>query len=102
MDLILTGRRINAGEAHAFGLVSRIVEDDLLMSTAAEIAQRVASFSKPAVMLARDAVNRAEGAALSEGLLFERRVFQSLFATHDQKEGMQAFLEKRRPEFTGT
>ena len=101
MDMVLTGRMMGAAEAEASGLVARVVADDKVVETAMEAAAQIASYSKPAVQLAREAVNRAEEAALSEGLLYERRLFQSLFATHDQKEGMAAFIEKRKPAFTG-
>ncbi len=101
MDMILTGRLMGAAEAETCGLVARVVADDKVLDTALEAAGKIAAYSKPAVQLAREAVNRAEETALSEGLLFERRMFQSLFATHDQKEGMAAFIEKRKPKFTG-
>jgi enoyl-CoA hydratase len=101
MDLILTGRMMGAEEAKAAGLVARLVEDDAVLDTALEAAAVIASYSKPAVRLARDAVNRAEEIGLREGMLFERRVFHSLFATQDQKEGMRAFVEKRKPDFIG-
>ncbi|QBK29894.1 enoyl-CoA hydratase-related protein [Roseitalea porphyridii] len=101
MDLILTGRTMEADEALAAGLVARLVEDDAVVETALQAAQTIAGYSKPATLLARDAVNRADEVSLSEGTLFERRVFHSLFATSDQREGMTAFVEKRPPVFTG-
>lgn len=101
MDMILTGRMVDAAEAKAAGLVARIVADAAVLDTALEAAAQIASYSKPAVQLARDCVNRAEEVGLHEGVLFERRVFHGLFATHDQKEGMRAFLEKRPPVFKG-
>lgn len=101
MDMHLTGRMMDADEALRTGLVARVVPDDQVLDAAMEAASQIASYSKPAASLARDAVNRAEEASLSEGLFFERRVFHSLFATADQKEGMAAFLEKRTPEFIG-
>ena len=101
MDMILTGRMMGAVEAETSGLVARVVADDKVVETALEAAGKIAAYSKPAVQLAREAVNRAEQTTLTEGLLFERRMFQSLFATNDQKEGMTAFIEKRKPNFTG-
>ncbi|MEQ5871560.1 enoyl-CoA hydratase/isomerase family protein [Sagittula sp. NFXS13] len=102
MDMHLTGRMMDAAEALRAGLVARVVADDRVLAEATEAAETIAGYSKPATMLARDAVNRAEEGSQAEGLLFERRIFHSLFATRDQKEGMQAFLEKRAPEFHGT
>ncbi|GAA3573555.1 enoyl-CoA hydratase [Amycolatopsis ultiminotia] len=99
MDLILTGRTMDAEEAERAGLVSRIVPADALSEETVSTASKIASMSKPAVMLAKEAVHRAFETSLSEGLLFERRLFHSTFATHDQKEGMTAFIEKRPPEF---
>lgn len=101
MDLILTGRMMDAAEAERCGLVSRVVPDNLLLDTALEAAATVASYSKPSVMLARECVDRALESSLQDGLLFERRVFHSLFATYDQKEGMTAFIQKRAPNFEG-
>lgn len=100
MDMILTGRLMDAEEAERAGLVSRIVDaDDLLVDEALEMARTVASFSRPSVLMAKEAVNRAFELPLSEGLQFERRLFQAVFATADQKEGMAAFIEKRKPIF---
>jgi enoyl-CoA hydratase len=99
MDLCLTGRMMNAEEAERAGLVSRVVPADQLLDEALKTASLIASYSLPSVMLLKESVNRAYEAPLSEGLLFERRVFHSLFATQDQKEGMRAFLEKRPPQF---
>lgn len=101
MDMHLTGRMMDAAEALSSGLVARVVGDADVVDTALKAAGEIASYSKPAVSFARDAVNRAEEVGLAEGLLFERRVFHSLFATEDQKEGMSAFVEKRKPNFTG-
>ena len=101
MDMHLTGRMMDAAEALECGLVARVVADEAVVETAMEAARQIASYSKPATMLIRDAINRAEEVGLAEGLLFERRVFHSLFATEDQKEGMAAFIEKRKPKFTG-
>lgn len=101
MDLILTGRMMDAEEAKSAGLVARLVDDDKVLETAIDAAAQIASYSKSAVRLAREAVNRSDEVTLREGVLFERRVFHSLFATQDQKEGMQAFIEKRTPKFSG-
>jgi len=99
MDLILTGRLMDAAEAERAGLVARIVPDDKLIDEALAAAKKIASFSAPAVKLAKESINRAFEMSLAEGILFERRVFHSLFATEDQKEGMAAFLAKRPPSF---
>lgn len=101
MDLILTGRMMDAEEAKSAGLVARLVDDDKVLETAIDAAAQIASYSKSAVRWAREAVNRSDEVTLREGVLFERRVFHSLFATQDQKEGMQAFIEKRTPKFSG-
>ncbi len=99
MDLVLTARMMHADEAERSGLVSRVVPADKLLDEALEAATVIASMSLPAVMMAKECVNRAFEVSLNEGLLFERRVFHSLFATEDQKEGMAAFTEKRKPDF---
>lgn len=99
MEMILTGRSIGAEEAERAGLVARIVPEDSLLEEAIDAASRIAEMSAPAVRLARAAVNRAEETSLSEGLLFERTAFYALFATEDQKEGMSAFIEKRKAQF---
>jgi enoyl-CoA hydratase len=99
MDLCLTSRMMDAAEAERSGLVSRVVPADRLLDEAIGAAATIAEFSLPAVMMAKEAVNRAYETTLSEGILFERRLFHSLFATDDQKEGMAAFLEKRKPKF---
>ncbi len=99
MDLCLTARLMGAEEAERAGLVSRVVPADKLMDEAIGAAAAIASYSLPSVMMAKEAINRAYEAPLSEGLLFERRLFHSLFATADQKEGMAAFLAKRPPDF---
>lgn len=101
MDMILTGRMIDAEEAKSAGLIARLVEDDNVVETALKAAAKIASYSRPAVRLARDCVNQAEEIGMQNGVLFERRVFHSLFATQDQKEGMNAFVEKRTPVFSG-
>ncbi|MDR5758187.1 enoyl-CoA hydratase [Caballeronia sp. LZ035] len=99
MDMCLTARMIDANEAERAGLVSRVVGADRLLEEAIEAATVIAGFSLPAVMMAKEAVNRAYETTLSEGVHFERRLFHSLFATEDQKEGMAAFVEKRKPVF---
>jgi enoyl-CoA hydratase len=97
----LTGRMMDAAEALSSGLVARVVADDKVVEIAMDAAKTIAGYSKPVTGFIRDAVNRADEGSLAEGLLFERRVFHSLFATEDQKEGMTAFIEKRKPEFKG-
>ncbi|GJH22354.1 enoyl-CoA hydratase [Caballeronia novacaledonica] len=99
MDLCLTARMMDASEAERAGLVSRVVGADRLLDEAVEAATIIAGFSLPAVMMAKEAVNRAYETTLAEGVHFERRLFHSLFATEDQKEGMAAFVEKRKPTF---
>jgi enoyl-CoA hydratase len=99
MDLCLTGRMMDAQEAERAGLVSRIVPADKLLEEAMGAATRIAGLSQPAVMMAKEAVNRAFETTLAEGVRFERRLFHSTFATEDQKEGMAAFIEKRKPAF---
>ncbi len=99
MDLILTGRMMDAAEAERAGMVARIVPAGDLMEEALAAAHKIASYSRPIVMMAKEAVNRAFEAPLSEGLLFERRTFHAMFGTEDQKEGMAAFIEKRTPQF---
>lgn len=99
MDMVLTGRMIDVEEAERIGLVARIVPTDKLIEEALAAAAKIASFSRPSVLMAKEVVNRAFETTLSEGLRFERRAFHSLFATEDQKEGMSAFIEKRKPEF---
>ena len=99
MDLVLTGRMMEAGEAERAGLVSRVVPADRLMDEALAAAAQIAEFSLPSVMMAKEAVSRAFESPLAEGMLFERRLFHALFGTEDQKEGMAAFVEKRKPKF---
>ncbi|HEY2184774.1 MAG TPA: enoyl-CoA hydratase [Xanthobacteraceae bacterium] len=99
MDLILTGRMMDAAEAERAGLVARVVPASALLDEAMKVAEAVASLSLPSVLAAKEAVNRALETPLSEGLRFERRIFHGLFATHDQKEGMAAFVEKRPAKF---
>src|SRR5579871_3423501 len=99
MDLILTGRMMDAAEAERCGLVARIVPAANLLDEALKVAETIAAMSLPSVLAAKEAVNRAFETSLAEGIRFERRVFHSLFATHDQKEGMTAFVEKRAAKF---
>ena len=99
MDLVLTGRMMDAAEAERAGLVSRVVPADKLIEEAFAAAAQIAEFSLPSVMMAKESVNRAFESPLAEGMLFERRLFHALFATEDQKEGMAAFVEKRKPNF---
>ncbi len=99
MDMNLTGRFMDAEEAERSGLVSRVVPAKKLMEEAMAAAHKIAEKSMISVMAIKEAVHRADEVPLSEGILFERRVFHSLFATEDQKEGMQAFMDKREPQF---
>lgn len=99
MDLCLTGRNMDAEEAERAGLVSRILPADELLAKALETAETVASMSAPVAMMAKESVNRSFETTLTEGVRFERRLFHATFATHDQKEGMAAFVEKRKPDF---
>jgi len=99
MDLILTGRMMDAAEAERSGLVARVVPAAQLMEETMKVAEVIASMSLPSVLAAKEAINRAFETSLAEGVKFERRVFHSLFATEDQKEGMAAFVEKRPPKF---
>ncbi len=99
MDLVLTGRFMDAAEAERAGLVSRVVAADKLLDEALAAADAINAMSAISVALAKECVNRALETPLSEGLLYERRLFHSLFATDDQKEGMDAFLNKRAPQF---
>ena len=101
MDMILTGRMMDAAEAERCGLVSRVVPAAQLMPEALAAAKVIAGYGKLSVMMAREAVDRAQEVSLTEGLLYERRVFHALFATEDQKEGMAAFVEKRAAVFKG-
>jgi enoyl-CoA hydratase len=100
MDMVLTGRQIDAAEAERSGLVSRVVPADRLLDEALRVAETIATRSLPAAMAAKEAVNTAFETTLAQGVLFERRLFHALFATEDQKEGMAAFAEKRDPRFT--
>ncbi|MBS7809324.1 enoyl-CoA hydratase [Roseococcus pinisoli] len=100
MDLILTARFMDAAEAERSGLVARVVAPDQLLAEALKVVEKIGSLSAPSVAIAKEAVNVAFETTLTEGVRFERRVFYSLFATEDQKEGMSAFAEKRKPAFT--
>jgi enoyl-CoA hydratase len=102
MDLVLTGRMMDATEAERCGLVARIVPLADLMTEAMKTAETIAALSLPIVMMAKESVNRAFETTLAEGIRFERRVFHAMFATADQKEGMAAFVAKRPPAFTDT
>lgn len=99
MEMCLTGRMMDADEAERCGLVSRIVPKAELREEAIRVAKQIAGFSRPIAMLTKESVNRAYESTLSEGVRFERRIFQSVFAFEDQKEGMAAFAEKRKPVF---
>jgi enoyl-CoA hydratase len=99
MDLCLTGRMMDAAEAERSGLVARVVPAASLMDEALKVAETIASMSLPVLMIAKESVNRAFETTLAEGMRFERRVFHSLFATADQKEGMAAFVAKRPAKF---
>ena len=99
MDMCLTARTMGAAEADRAGLVARVYPPDQLMDEALKAAQIIANFSQPVAMMIKESVNRAFESSLSEGVLFERRVFHSIFALDDQTEGMAAFVEKREPVF---
>jgi len=99
MELCLTGRQLGAEEAERANLVARVFPVAELLERTLEVARGIAGKSLPAAMMIKECVNRAEEISLSEGIRFERRLFHSLFAGHDQKEGMQAFVEKRVPNF---
>ena len=99
MDMALTGRMMDATEAERSGLVSRVVPLDKLMDETSAAALTICDYSQIAVMAAKESVNRAFESSLSDGVMFERRLFHSMFATQDQKEGMDAFLNKRKPQF---
>jgi enoyl-CoA hydratase len=99
MDMILTGRMMDAAEAERCGLVSRIVPADGLRDEVIKTAKKIADFSVPITMMAKESVNRAYETTMAEGIRFERRLFHSMFATEDQKIGMAAFVEKKKPKF---
>ena len=99
MDMVLTGRMMDAQEAERAGLASRVVPLEKLMEETLAAALMICSYSQVAVMAAKESVNRAYESGLSDGVMFERRMFHALFATQDQKEGMDAFVNKRAPAF---
>jgi len=99
MDLCLTGRMMDAEEAERAGLVARVVPLDNLMETAKDAAAKIASQSQPIAMMTKETIEAGFEMSLSQGIRYERRLFQSMFTTHDQKEGMAAFIEKRKPHF---
>lgn len=99
MEMCLTGRQMDAREAEAAGLVAQIFPADQLLEETLKSASTIAEKSLPSTMMTKEAVNRVFETSLSEGVRFERRIFHAIFATHDQKEGMQAFVEKRKPDF---
>ena len=99
MDMCLTGRMMDAEEAERAGLVSRVVPFDELMTTTMDAAKKIAAKSLPIAMMTKETVNTAFETSLTQGIRFERRLFQAMFTTEDQKEGMSAFLEKRTPQF---
>jgi enoyl-CoA hydratase len=99
MDLCLTARMMDAAEAEKSGLVARVIPAEQLLDETLKAAQTIAGYSLPVVMMIKESVNRAFESSLNEGLLFERRVFHAAFAVEDQKEGMAAFVEKRKPNF---
>ncbi|MEM8535917.1 MAG: enoyl-CoA hydratase-related protein [Chloroflexota bacterium] len=101
MDLILTGRMMDAEEAERAGLVARVIPDKALMEETLAAAETIASYSKTTAMVAREAVDRALELNLREGIMFERRMYYALWATEDAQEGMRAFIEKRPPTFMG-
>ena len=99
MDLVLTGRMMDAAEAERSGLVARVVPAASLMDEAMKAAETIAGLSLPSLMAAKEAINVSQESGLNEGLRFERRIFHALFATEDQKEGMKAFVDKRKPDW---
>jgi enoyl-CoA hydratase len=99
MDMVLSARMMDAAEAERSGLVSRVVPAEKLIDEAMAAAKKIASFSQPIAMMAKESVNRAFETTLAEGIRFERRLFHAMFATEDQKEGMAAFIDKRNPSF---
>ncbi|TMJ36845.1 MAG: enoyl-CoA hydratase [Alphaproteobacteria bacterium] len=99
MDMVLSARMMDAAEAERSGLVSRVVPAEKLLDEALDAAKKIASFSQPIAMMAKESVNRTFETTLAEGIRFERRLFHAMFATEDQKEGMAAFIDKRRPSF---
>ncbi|HLT75559.1 MAG TPA: enoyl-CoA hydratase-related protein, partial [Ohtaekwangia sp.] len=102
MELVLTGRFLTAEEAHFYGLVNKVVPVEMYLQESVRLASEIATMSPIAVQLAKEAVNRSFETLLDEGLHFERKNFYLTFASNDQKEGMSAFIEKRKPEFKGS
>lgn len=100
MEMVLTGDRISAKEAQLYGLVSAIHPPEKLVDEAIKMAERIGTHSKLSVQLAKEAVNSAYETTLAQGINFERRIFHATFASSDRKEGMSAFVEKRKPNFT--
>ena len=100
MEMCFTARHMHADEAEKSGLVARIFSKEELIPSTLKIAEKIAEQSLPALMMIKESINRTFEVSLAEGLRFERRIFHSVFAHHDQKEGMQAFIEKRPPQFT--
>ena len=100
MEMCMTGRMMDAEEAERSGLVSRIIPTEDLLEEALSVATKIAELSRPALFVLKESVNRSYEVPMREGVLFERRVFHSLFAFDDQTEGMEAFVEKRTPKFT--
>ena len=99
MEMVLTGRMMDADEAEHSGLVSRVVPASELIEEALRVGEKIAGMSRPSALMAKEAVNRAQEISLAEGLRYERRLFHSTFAIEDRKEGMEAFIEKRAPSF---
>jgi enoyl-CoA hydratase len=99
MEMILTARQMDAREAEATGLVSRVVPTDQLLNEALKLGEKISSFSQPSIAMAKETVLAAYNLPLEEGLRFERRIFHSMFALEDQKEGMGAFVEKKKPNW---
>jgi len=101
MEMVLTGKFISAQEAHAAGLINRVVPDELYLDEAFKLAKEVAAMSPISIRLAKESVLKAFETGLQEGLFFERKNFYLTFTSEDQKEGMKAFIEKRKPDFKG-
>lgn len=99
MEMVLTGNMISAQEAESKGLVARVTPDDDVVDEACKMARKISSFSKPIVQIAKECVNASYEMSLNEGVHFERRMFHSTFSTEDRREGMAAFVEKRKPVF---
>lgn len=99
MEMVLTARHMDAFEAERTGLAAKVVPTDQLLTEALKLGEKIASFSNPAIAMAKETVKASENLPLEEGLRFERRIFHSMFALHDQKEGMKAFIEKRKADW---